>query len=37
MRFPGIRSIYDKYPYVLEMRAAFEQLAAQIESIRCAK
>jgi len=34
---PGIRSIYDKYPYVLEMQAAFEQLAAQIESIRCAK
>ena len=36
-KLSGPRGVYDKHHYIPEMRAAFEQLAAQIESIRCAK
>jgi integrase len=33
---PGVRGVYDRHQYLDEMRQAFERLAAQIESIRCA-
>jgi integrase len=32
----GIRGVYDRHRYLDEMRQAFERLAAQIESLRCA-
>jgi integrase len=31
---PGVRGVYDRHPYLSEMRAAFEALAAQIDSVR---
>ena len=30
---PGIRGVYDRHPYLVEMKDAFERLAAQIDCI----